>query len=110
MTTTTLAAGDDQATAKHGARRPRSNQPRHTSVIEDLDAKRFWQLDNHSVRCLQPGDLLARGGELHTVVDVRRVQRTGEKIVEFHDLPSMSVTDSRWDDVDVTIYRPRAGF
>lgn len=80
------------------------------NTAHDPDAKALWELPAHSVRCLQPGDVIIRSGCLDQVADVQVSRITGAKTVQFTDGPDMRVTDAVYDHVDVTICRPRPGF
>lgn len=90
-------------------------------MVTDIDAKKYYSLPKHNVRCLEAGDKYViphpmqlpgqplKPGKLVTVTNVDR-KRQGGKIVTLGNGYSFDVMNEAHDDHDVTIYRPRKGF
>jgi hypothetical protein len=95
-------------------------QTDETIYVDDPDAKKFFEMRDHDAKCLQPGDLLMRGGQLRRVKEVKKkTVRNGidwKVILDngFTFDPQDSVFSHRdaviFDLRNITFWRPRKGF
>lgn len=89
-------------------------QSNDTIYVEDPDAKKFYEMQNHDAMCLQVGDLVYLGeGErarLSTVLEV--IRKRDFRTVRLDNGYQFDPSSSRDNDAlrRITFWRPRKGF